>query len=623
MNLKAEFPYFGFEASVMPTDASYPNGVPGNEGLLPARRSPYVRKKIYDVSQKYKMDDMTVRETFEEYARLLSSINANFEHILEPYDREVILPTTCALSLKKPSHTDLDATGKVGRNSKWLFPESHIKAVSDYYRQFSDTELDEKELKLTLPRGKNAGWPLVVGGRSRDLSDILLSVNVALMMYAQKAGLSLTELTEQLTTLHGPNFTVAGERYQHTKKVMPLGVNNEFNFSHNFEPRVRGIYMSPKYCVAWNRRAAKLMLKRMMRARVHEVQRDEIKNRIADWKKKGWLVIAVDVSKFDQTFGGIRGRQILEQIAKLTDSNFEDLWHEFSYPIMLFGKSGAFIDDSAPILSSGISTTTVINCFANLAIQSFLISILMKRSSEATMKSLGQDWDALLWGDDAVLAIKTSKSQDEVLKLYEQMDLSVTSEPTVKFLGVNYDMLNFTSSSLGYPIGRFIQQQFFGERKKDYPFGVIGYVARLSLMDQKKAREVHRSMLPFWDRFDFRDKFSFDQAPKVIETLLPMVEKYSAKISQLDDVLGVLTHGIYQEDLLPHSDYEGFDELLKVSSIDVTDPVQVAEDAGVRPTLTNGIRDLMRGDFSAYTRILNELVLQFNLRWKFSSDVLY
>lgn len=593
--------------SLQSSSADFPGGILPIQGLRSAPDNPYFSDQRRKLRRRY---SATVRDLFEArdlYVEALSNVARVFDDLLGDYDQQEIVDTTVALGFMKPHHHDLDEKGVLGRKRSYRIPSELRDYMINHYSPLAGAPDLEH---ISLPRGKNAGWPTLWSRRSRAMSDILLAIHAAYASGLRQQKVPLREGISRLESQYGTCFSQSGERYQHTGKTLPsiLDAGRQTLYSTNLEPRVRGIYFSPKFAVAYNRPGVKSVLRAVLDSPYHVQDRSIIRNRIEEMFSKNFDVISLDVSKYDQSMGGDQGRDVIEiaaQCVRGMDSQLllDGLKAEFEIPFLLPTKTGLLLSHGAEILSSGLSSTTVVGCLGSHVIVAEIMRDLgiSYRDLDANR---GKQFDALTYGDDIVIGVNkrllTERGYKDVLTACiatgDRLGFSFTSEPTIKFLGQNYRMLGFKQAA-DYPLARFIQQQFFPERKKTYPFSTYGYVARLSLLAEPLQRIVHERMMRIWDVSTLGPAFPFEKRFDVVRSLLPLIEKKSAEISQLDDVLGIFFHGLDAEDA-DHANLQGgldsFEDLLAASSLDVSDPEKVITDAiGSTSDLRRSVHDLI------------------------------
>ena len=622
---------------------AYLAGLPSLSGLRSASMAnPYYRLRDRQRKQRLETDYNTLMAEFNEYSSFADRIFSATHNLRTEYDQSVILPTTCALGFTKPHHFDLDEKGQLGVKRRFLFPEESIDEVIDYYFSLAknSTPSGLADISVSMPRGKNTGWPTPRAQRSRDQSDMLLALHAAFVRSGVRSQIDLNALVKEIERYHSPVIAVNGERYQHAGKLLPIIINNkEVMYSNNFEPRVRGIYFSPKFCVMWNRFPVKLALHLVLNNPIHTQDRNDIRRRIFNAKQKGMVLLSLDVSKFDHSFGRDSGRQILHAwsniLAKIYTSRlapvaptlasvnskqlanriYSDFNTEFSIPFLVPNHSGLFVSNGAEILSSGLSLTTIVGCLAS---ELMGLYILKKQFNLTRSDVLSGKCLLLTYGDDMVIGVpKSCASTAEDLLSFcadigEEMELKFSAEPTIKFLGQNYDTLKFGNDArdLAYPVGRFLQQQFFPERIKQYPFSAIGTAARLDLLSPTVKDRTLQSIRSFLDE-DIRN-LNFSDSSSLIMSLMPEVQKYSDKISQLDDILGVMTHGLMDEELMQLEDNEVYRKLLGLGSIDLN----FGDDSWSSDSEFNEVikpimpylSDISHGKWASYPSLLSQLM---------------
>lgn len=616
-----------------------PSGV--NEGMeipiLPSeyelnRRGGFVENRIRTMASRYNQSLYEKKEELEKYVGFCNKINKNFHHLFLDYDTEVVLSNTCALSFTKPSHSDLEYLGKLDpdNRSDFEYDQSLFDCILRHYKRYLTKPATPN---LSFPRGKNLGYPHPISGRRRGLTDILLALHVSLTLAGWKQGMRLSDLTSFLESLHGPDFLLYSERYQMSKKSQPMRLLEGDFYSENFEPRVRGIYMSSKYKVAWNRPFVKDALGTILNSPNHVQDRATISKNISIYMdQKHFDVFPLDVSAFDQAHGGSRGRQLLKFGCELhpTYSNYDDLNHELSSPLMTFTRDGAYDISTVPILPSGASFTTVVGCYGSTFISYHIASSVMNIPYDKIDQEFGKRFFFMNWGDDMLIFFSKDlkvKEQD-ILDSLSNIKIKADFEPVIKYLGSVYARGQFSGSLIsGYATGRAIQTSFFPERKKEYPFTTIGYLARLELMSDGVSRQFHEAMMNMWDDEKLGNPFPYTKRNDVLLSLLPEMQKYSDKISQIDDVLNLFTHGVsdFVEGNSAFDESMGiFHEFLGLSNVDVSDPSRFLKDLDekINPAIIEMIKEVQDGNFDAYVPTMNLLVEDFKLTWH-RGDVLY
>jgi hypothetical protein len=603
-----------------------------NGGLAPMQngysiihdRGGYFAKKKLDTNRRYDRSLLDTTETFDKYKLYLTSHLAKFEPLFTDYDKKVILPNTCALSMQKPAHTDFESLGYIGMDNDYTYPDDLTASVVKFYQSFLVPE--DSGFKISMPRGKNIGYPFPISGRNRDLSDVLLALSTALCLGTDKNGIKyLKDVYALLEPFHGPAFTVQGERYQHTGKEQPIVVKDGIFSSNNFEPRVRIICMSSKISVIKDRKRTKRLLMTLLNTPQHVQDRKVIQGRISKMEASFKTVIAVDMAKFDFRAGGKRGKQIVKMMSDIISDPvfYDNVITDFDTKMILFGYRECFTTQGDRMLKSGMGTTTLIGCIANFTTAVGVVATLKKISFAEAIAQYQKTWDGLFWGDDSVLALRDNYDLSEIQKAYATYHMEIDDEPNLKYLGVSYGRGTFVGTmDLGYSLGRAFQQQFLPERMKDFPFSTVGYIARLDLMGPRGA-DFHKLLLSSWPEDKLGVPFKYEDRKKILTLLLPEIEKHADKISQLDDVLNLFTHGIQDIDpSLVDIDSDMMEILGNQGFADVSDPARFLETKTKVPDmLISNIRRLSAGDISVYPKLLADLQRTYNLQWTKGSVV--
>lgn len=623
-----------FTVEILRGSTKYPGALPALSGKASLVRDHFrfVAKKRADYLRRYNRSLTDVTETATKFVTDANSYTAVVEPLLTDYDKEEVLPSTCALGLWNSACTDLDAQGYLGQDSDVEYPNDVFKAIVDFYSKY--TPKSASELSLAMTRGKTIGYPYMVGGMNRSLNAVFMALSAAWVVGIRKKNSSdsLADLYNLMRSYHGDPFAIEGSRQQHTTKEMPMVLTDGIFSSTNFNPRYRIINMDPKVSVMVIRADIKRMLEGIKKSPVHTQNRDEITKRISDAVAKGWTVYAVDHSKFDFRHGGKRGlQQIAIHGAILKSKDYvNSATLAFKTRFFTYGHRQVLQFPGDSLLKSGMGNTTIIGCTGNLSSFVAALSKELRISPASVLQKMGTEWDALMWGDDCVAMFKDPTWKDKLSKGLKYYKLEVEEEPTVKYLGVNYSQGKFEGNfDKGYSVGRAFQNLFFPERTKDYPFTTIGYIARLDLMGAKGS-EFHTRVLPYFEQLKLGDPFAFADRHARLEAMIPDMERQAAKISQMDDVLNIFTHGI--QDMDPNL-VEIPDEYMKIlgltTLVDLSDPKAfLSQENADNPTekipdqILAGVGDLMKGDFSRYSLLVSELVNFYKLTWA-QGSVLY
>jgi hypothetical protein len=468
----------------------------------------------------------------------------------------------------------------------------------------------------------------MVGGMTRDQNDVFLALHAGLSQCFRKMGANLSDGILMLEAVHGTAYQLYGERLQHTDKLMPVRFSNSVAWSKNIFPRVRSIWMAPKFSVIWNKKSANRFIQVFLKCPFHE--QDRVKTR----KQFSQLLtthdaFAVDVSGFDRSHGGARGRQILGLACSLNStSNYDDILTEWMIPGLSFYNSRPILIKDMPILWSGFSHTTALGTIANsVAFVSAMSNYLGCSPSSVVSKVQNGDLFYFAWGDDIVIFLRKNlrASMVDIKKSYlKACSLEVDPEPVVRFLGTNYDRGSYAGTmDQGYPLGRFVQQQFFPERGKLWPFSEVGYWARLQLLDDSKRSEVHNLMIKyFWDEAVLGPKTPLSQWTSRLPLLNEQIEKFSFKISQLDDVLQMLSHGLdFDSSSTGVDELDSFLQGIPSLSVDVSKPIDILDrQSKSLKFMTPLLDNLSKGRFDPYRLSLSVLANEFKMSFSRGSE---
>lgn len=597
-----------------------------NRDLFPSikpslRRLPvthgFFEKKARDIKKRYQSSLSDVSAAMKSFTTITDAVIPRFDQFMLDYDREV-LKSTCALSIWKGAHTDLDMTGGPGAYNDFEIPESVKSVVVSYYNR-TPTPPDE-ELSMTMIKGKTPGYPYNVPGSDRVLSTLGYAASAAAVSWAHANNISLRDLKLEFERFHGPASSMYAERTQNVAKPQLMILREGMYQSQNFEPRKRGILMVPKFMVMYNRKSVQQIKKKILMSGVHSQDRARITNDLLE--RKGYTTKAKDWPKFDYTFGGKAGASVLTMFPLLSTGKLDDFMEEFRLPLIYFGSKGIYRDDSSPQLPSGASFTSLMGCIANFSVTLWAICNITSRTPEAVLKDMDNGyWKLNAWGDDTVLSFKdgyaTHEKFDAAIKAIIKKDMDV--EPVLRYLGDVYPSTWGLTAHTGYQPSRFVQQQFFPERSKLWPFNIVGYIARLDKVSPKLSQSIHDEMLKIWPE-SFGKPFTYAERHGIAEALLPELEKQAFKISQLDDVIMAMTHGSDEFDDTPMGSY--FDKLMGYVQVDITKPEDILEkesSAFDNPMALKSFKDsiaaLQKDGMGSYQLFLNSMRIYANVRY--------
>lgn len=482
--------------------------------------------------------------------RLNTNIKAFFScSDVTDYDKDMLTKSTVALGIMRPTHTFLDETGSIGHSDSFFnYPDEAIDALAEFYRKHQIKESFEGS--LSVPRGKNCGWPLPVSGTDRSLNNITLYIYAkAVELYRDRNNRPLSDLMSDV----GKNFSrssclIAGERRQHTEKQMPIflkkgGVIKGMHLA----PRVRLILMSSKLAVIYNRPKTKHILKNViMKNPFHITDKKAISSTIADMFSKNFNVVALDHSKFDQRTGFPRAESLFKVIDKIFGSDNNDFRTEMKCDYLCFKHDGVKNFSNQPQLPSGISTTTILGCIGNSISLLCALSLATKTSYKDVLSSFGYKWKCLLWGDDVLLGMeKNFCSIEDLISSYKSIKLEVDVEDKVRFLGVNY-----SREGIGmYPVYRLIQTSCFPESIRIPPLYRLGMIARSEYYKLSSMDEIFRKINSI-NKSNFGDIYEIDpseirkgMSSKYWQEGIDAANKIGSGISEVDSILMGLARG--------------------------------------------------------------------------------
>lgn len=430
-------------------------------------------RRIAKRGQKYSMEEhTTMGVVLERFKKDALQAGASF---FSEYDRLGISETTKAVSLKTLSHTSWQETeGMSLPGSSYEYSLAQIERVVAWYNKFS-VSAKGQVYSLSVPRGKATGWPTSVSGSARESNNaVLVATAHAITEFKKRGGRSLQTFHDELSAaVGGGPITAYAERISHAKRLVPFYGKDGAIIKSKVEPRARAIFISPKTAVLWNRQKVKeIMNSFILPNPFHVNDKEAIQKIINDAHRKGWFVRAIDASGFDRMHGGRRLASIGAVISRLTsDTVAADFLAEAGISLWYPTNLGAsIVDQTAPILPSGISWTTIANCIGSTTALLDVMGHLGYSES-----SFGQKWMALVWGDDVLVMTDEDVSEERYKNAYERMKMIVSFEGVERFLGFVYD--KGYSSYARYRIF----QSVFPERRTSPELYKLGAVARANL----------------------------------------------------------------------------------------------------------------------------------------------
>lgn len=484
-----------------------------------------------------KESDPDWRDERVEFNSIINKIESI--HLWTPYD-QLVLNSTCALSIVKPSHTAIEETGWFAIHTL-PFEEETIKALEDRWTKLY-LKVSAVEPSLSIHRGKNTGWPFFVSGTNRRANDALLLIMAEYVLDRKGRGYSLKDIYSELQGIYGNPYLFYAERYQHTTKEVPFR-GDGIMLSKNFEPRVRLVQGSDKIAVTFNRWYVKKFLLAILASREHVQDKKVIKQRISDNDVKYKNKIVIDQSTLDRRMGSPKGSQIAQLIQRITGAG-DNIETEFMHPSSFMYDGKLYFAKGGSILSSGVSSTSLEGTLGAEGALIEAVSGLKKQSAATTVAQIGQTWDFLGWGDDGVLW--GDFTFEEIKPYFETKGWKVDVEPVTKYLGVVYD-----ANEREYPASRFFQNAVFPEKK--YTQSPILSLAMYSRKQQLNDEEAYEHIINTFGSDILRDvSFKFGMTEQ--QVLRPteedaimatkiVQERIGDYITELDSILYSLGHG--------------------------------------------------------------------------------
>jgi len=499
-----------------------------------------------------------------------------FEGLLSEAD-VINLTTTCAMGMRQRAHAQPDEGRAVGRTFAIQYRSELLAEVKDDWMKHVDALRKKGELNkldLVLPTGTSLGWPFLFPDDANGVRTLVLAALVAAIDTSKKQGMSLRDVLSFLESKYGPRFIAPGWRYQHSAKVMPILYDRGLMYSTNVEFRTRLIAMVDKTSIVYNREVAKIAIKAALTMSQHNQDRVYIKNTFDQWRRvRGRKQIAVDVSGFDNAFGGSNLTTLLKVLSEITGrpEAYNDLVSEVTAPMLVPYGRDVYQTNTllTPQLPSGASFTTAIGLLASDYIVRLLgYHMRLKRGDGP------RDFRYLSWGDDIVIDVPGDVDVEAAFKsVGKELEIAFDFEPTLKYLGFDYGSGSVQTFG-GYSVGRLLQKSVFPESVTMYPYSVIGYVARLSFVEKDPRRFHELYLTHLWDEKRLGRRFTFDQRHEALQTAL---KKAAAEPRENRDVLNFLLHGlnpIEGQDLLDSLDFN-FQEWVGGTYIDFSDPERV------------------------------------------------
>lgn len=139
-----------------------------------------IRKKAVDRTSSKFMALGTTSSTFATHSAIMDKCESFMTEVFEkklsvPFDIDYSVgASTCAMGIKKPTHNFLTEFGMLG-DSKDNIAQININILAEYVSSWFGSKKDfNDQISLSFPRGKNQGWPFIISGIKRRLTNILL-----------------------------------------------------------------------------------------------------------------------------------------------------------------------------------------------------------------------------------------------------------------------------------------------------------------------------------------------------------------------------------------------------------------------------------------------------------------
>jgi hypothetical protein len=551
----------------------------------------------------------------------LTAVALKYKKLL-PFKRFLVesdfaeMTTMCDIGERAPVHSQADEGKPVGSSFVIkVFPD----VMDDIIRRWKPlvARAATQKVSTRVPANTNLGWPYLIADTKDKMRAFVLALIAASVESSKASRMSLKDVHLLQENSYGPRFLTPASRVQHSSKPIPIISStlsvSDFTWTQNYEGRVRYVAMGGKTAMFWNKYPSKLIINAALLSEHHGQDRPKLLSTVKAWiKRPGWTTVALDVSGFDGGIGGENLKTFLSLIAKLVpQSSLEDLVEEAACP-MLVPFLGAVYRTTTPIapqLPSGVSYTTAVALLAG-----DYIALSFAKLANLTE---GKTFFYKNWGDDFLLHFPNTVPFTEVLaKMKDHTGLTFDREPTIKYLGFNYGSDTYETRD-GYSVGRLMLKTLLPERKSAYPFGLIGYAARLHYIPGDREQFHFLALQHLWDPIVLGPPFPYSE----IKTRLEQALRDAADAALVDtDVLNFLTHGaddaiqdVFGADLGVDFD---FTEWIGNSFMDLTDPEEAMRQhtpelfkkyrMAAKQALTNG--------FVALPAIMDELKQQYNWR---------
>lgn len=549
-------------------------------------------KQLREKKHRYTVTDIAnLKKEFDSVIDEVSKVMG--EEGFSEKDVQSFRESTTALGMMKTTHTQVDELeGLPTGLERKPYPAHIIESVVRFYSSESGKgpgSLAHQSLlkpgndalaSLTMPKGTNSGPILPIPGMARSQSLLVMAANAAIAAYYNrklkpsliqktkgrpdslnfKTFSGLDNITGDISRMTGMEFYIAyGERSQHTASNMPIFTTTMTIRDQHLEPKVRTIGMAPKLDVLVNRVFVKNFMESIIKkVRFHNPDRthlDEVATKYI--VTQGWHYIALDQNKFDWRHGGqVLLQLVSEVLGAFTDPiTTADMMTEVSRPAQFPIGEAYTIVQKNPILSSGVSETSVVGCSGSVADLFEVMGLFFKTTKPETL--IGKYFDALVYGDDVLLFINPSAPGcsdretllPQIFAIYESLKLKVTDEGDPAYLGYIYNRETRTFELRPY---RYFQTAFFPERKKAEALWHMAIAMKLTLY-----KSAPKTLLKATTRLNFLVVQQFGWEVKPESFYLGGIESPAFK----EGVIWASKHAndIMAMDDILYSTYRGYD----------------------------------------------------------------
>lgn len=537
-----------------------------NVGFLPTNLN-YLDNKVHNLYRRRKTySSLEVRSMFSEFTNHKTKCADKLSGFMDDWNVDMFMKTTVGMSYFKPTHVFTDESGVVGSSdSDFSYDKDSISMTLDIYRKTRKKTFTG--VIPSVPRAKLTGWPLQVSGMEREKNDMTLYANAKIVAQARKEGLKLPELVSIIGKSVGSGpYYMYGERFMHTAKNMPIFTNDGFVIKDlHLAPRVRIVNASPKMHVMWNRPYVKeLLLDFIQPSNHHNPDVAYVTSKVSKYMDSGWLVIALDYSRFDQRFGGKRLKTVVKMCSDLLGNKDveTDFNAELDMPALVpFGNK--FVSyTKGDFLPSGASMTSIAGCVGNtLSLVEVARNVYRKLGKSFSPSEVGRSIDWHSWGDDTLLfinvrslSIDADKATDLFFNGFKDIRLEVSDEDKIKFLGHEFTYKGTGNVERHLSDFRFFQNRCFPERTAMEPLYDLGFSQTLGEFQFIKGKNLAslmevvtfiRAINPKLRGYQFKEPAYYEGGLKAPAFLKGMefARKNANGLLDLDSILYTLTRG--------------------------------------------------------------------------------